>query len=174
MRTCHKVPQVRVILPGQYYDQETGLHYNMVRYYDPTLDRYITSDPMRLRGGMNTYTYVDSNPINYIDPMGLWKWYGNWGGPDWTGGQEGTWNDVDRSKALPPQDAQDVCYQAHDICYGDCRDCSASKSDFRGECFKSCDRELATCLGNLGDDPSNNWRAKRARRYFSNSNPSPD
>lgn len=33
---------------------------------------------------------VQNNPVNYIDPLGLWRWHGNWGGPDWTGGQEGT------------------------------------------------------------------------------------
>jgi len=57
--------------PGQYYDAETGLYYNWNRYYDPETGRYVTSDPIGLQGGMNTYAYVYGNPLIYYDFMGL-------------------------------------------------------------------------------------------------------
>ncbi|WP_336220172.1 RHS repeat-associated core domain-containing protein [Citrobacter amalonaticus] len=59
-------------LPGQWYDEESGLHYNRHRYYDPAKGRYITQDPIGLRGGVNLYSYVP-NPLQYIDPLGLEK-----------------------------------------------------------------------------------------------------
>ncbi|WP_442870764.1 RHS repeat-associated core domain-containing protein, partial [Citrobacter sp. Awk 4] len=55
---------------GQYADSETGLHYNLFRYYDPQVGRFIVQDPIGLNGGWNLYQYAP-NPLGWIDPWGL-------------------------------------------------------------------------------------------------------
>ncbi|HAS1786102.1 TPA: hypothetical protein I4G64_14675 [Enterobacter cloacae] len=55
---------------GQYADGETGLHYNLFRYYDPQVGRFIVQDPIGLNGGWNLYQYAP-NPLGWIDPWGL-------------------------------------------------------------------------------------------------------
>jgi RHS repeat-associated protein len=57
--------------PGQYYDAETGLNYNMARDFDPLTGRYIESDPIGLAGGVNTYAYAYASPLQWSDPSGL-------------------------------------------------------------------------------------------------------
>jgi RHS repeat-associated protein len=56
--------------PGQYYDPESRLHYNLNRYYDPAGARYLTPDPLGLAPAPNPYTYV-ANPLTWCDPLGL-------------------------------------------------------------------------------------------------------
>ncbi|OKP27170.1 hypothetical protein BSQ40_16785 [Serratia fonticola] len=58
---------------GQYEDTESGLYYNLNRYYDPGIGRYLTADPVKLDGGLNSYQHVDGNPVGWVDPLGLFK-----------------------------------------------------------------------------------------------------
>ena len=64
------IAAINLRYPGQYYDQETGFFYNGARYYDPGTGRYVTSDPVGLMGGVNTYAYGMDNPLYYADPSG--------------------------------------------------------------------------------------------------------
>ncbi|EIZ9615453.1 RHS domain-containing protein, partial [Cronobacter sakazakii] len=64
-----QVPQ-NLRFQGQYLDRESGLHYNLFRYYDPVVGRYTQMDPIGLAGGMNTYSYV-GDPLTWVDPLGL-------------------------------------------------------------------------------------------------------
>ncbi|ELY4473952.1 RHS domain-containing protein, partial [Cronobacter sakazakii] len=64
-----QVPQ-NLRFQGQYLDRESGLHYNLFRYYDPVDGRYTQMDPIGLAGGLNTYSYV-GDPLTWVDPWGL-------------------------------------------------------------------------------------------------------
>ncbi|WP_413112311.1 RHS repeat-associated core domain-containing protein [Thaumasiovibrio sp. DFM-14] len=55
---------------GQYCDEESGLHYNLTRYYDPVAGRFIQPDPIGVMGGVNVYQYAP-NPIQWVDPLGM-------------------------------------------------------------------------------------------------------
>jgi RHS repeat-associated protein len=62
--------QMPMRFPGQYADLESGLNYNYFRDYDPSLGRYIQSDPIRLQGGPNVFAYVAQSPLTNTDPSG--------------------------------------------------------------------------------------------------------
>jgi RHS repeat-associated protein len=61
-------------MAGQYYDAESTLFYNWNRYYNPATGRYISSDPIGLEGGINTFLYAAASPVMYIDPEGTFFW----------------------------------------------------------------------------------------------------
>jgi RHS repeat-associated protein len=58
-------------LPGQYFDRETGLHYNYFRDYDPATGSYLEADPLGIGGGLNRYAYANGDPLNNTDALGL-------------------------------------------------------------------------------------------------------
>jgi len=70
-------PEFNQGFPGQYLDRESGLAYNHHRYYDPSIGRYLNSDPIGPLGGLNAYQYAASNPVMYMDVFGL-KPTGTW------------------------------------------------------------------------------------------------
>ena len=59
-------------LQNQYFDEETGLHYNLMRYYEPEVGRFVNQDPILLLGGSNLYSFA-SNTNAWFDPLGLKK-----------------------------------------------------------------------------------------------------
>jgi uncharacterized protein RhaS with RHS repeats len=141
------------------------------RAYNPELGRWISRDPIGEKAGVNLYQDVQNDPINRVDPLGLldFRYYGNWGGPGWTGGQWRAYENLtppDIANLAPPVDAQDHCYMVHDICYSQCRaknGCTASgranKDQMTREnvCETSCDYNLASCLSNL---ERQNWHSR--------------
>ena len=126
---------VRLRMAGQYYDGESGLFYNWNRYYDPKVGRYVTSDPVGLEGGLNTYAYVKANPLRWTDPHGLdiaggWEPGGSIGNADIPYGLPGSAGSICGSGfKFPEFSFRDAC-QKHDDCYGTC---GANKTwcDFR-------------------------------------------
>ncbi|MFY9925901.1 MAG: RHS repeat-associated core domain-containing protein [Opitutaceae bacterium] len=148
---------------GDYVHAASGLNLTLYRAYDPVTARWLSRDPLEnaeMAQGPNLYTYVSNNSINREDPFGLFVYYGNWGGPNWTGGYKKPWNKLtpaEQQDALNnplrgPIDAQDECYKEHDICYGGCKCFS---------CRWKCDSKLLKCLTKLASnhDPNYNYHA---------------
>jgi len=107
------------------YDDETGLLYYRARYHSIETGRFIQEDPIGFAGGnVNLYAYLTNNPINRTDPLGLWVIYGNWGGPDWTGGQTIPYEfltEEQKGKLLAPKDALDAIFKLHDLEFSSAR-----------------------------------------------------
>jgi RHS repeat-associated protein len=113
--------------PGQFYDEESGLHYNYHRYYGTKTGRYLREDPIGLEGGINLYVYAGDNPLNRIDPRGL-KGCGPGSGllekliPDYPAGYDFS-----------------GCCDEHDDCYG-------CEGKAQGRSRRDCDSQFCKCL----------------------------
>jgi RHS repeat-associated protein len=141
--------------PGQYFDSESGLSYNYFRDYDSAIGRYVESDPMGLRGGINTYGYVENRPLIAIDPSGRFPTaiYGQWCGPDWTGGFITEFNKLtaaQRRSVKQPVDAVDAACEKHDKCYAHCREWNRCSPNERVFCFSECDLDLVAATYSRG------------------------
>ncbi len=168
---------------GRELDSETSLYYYRARYYDPASGRFVSEDPIRFHGGLNYYRYVFNHGVNYRDPYGLrcdyyqpfdghygqpvyppsngfpflpngFYYYGNWGGPGWTGGSLIPYENMtpdQRSHLAPPIDEQDVCYMHHDVCYANARCNNAGCNKKINQAEGSCDMDLYYCLKGLGN-----------------------
>lgn len=144
--------QINLRFPGQYYDQETNLHYNWNRYYNPATGRYIISDLVGLQGGKNTYLYALASPLRFTDSRGLDN-VGCDGVPD---------------RYETPCRLE--CCATHDQCF-DINNCSAFSwipglgSPECNQCNKQVKEDLKQCGSNKGDDTNrpNFYCARQSR-----------
>ena len=123
--------------PFQYsareFDSETNLYYYRARYYRPTTGQFISEDPAGFSSdSFNFYDYVSNNPLVFSDPSGLWKFHGNWCGPNWTGGKVEPYipkHDDIPGYYAPGIDYVDIPCSNHDRCYANRRQESLEKPD---------------------------------------------
>ena len=159
---------------GREYDQETGLYYYRARYFDPKAGRFITKDPIGFRGGdVNFYAYVQNNPVNKIDPSGLyetlfgrhyfegadgWPWYGGW---PFTGSLLPGYSSQDNICSYPVEilnknSCTKKCCKSHDDCYTRFG-CNVSSIlcnvlNLSGAC-QMCNQQAAYCImRNMGEN----------------------
>lgn len=156
--------QYNLRLPGQYFDSELAMNYNLNRYYDPKIGRYFKSDPIGLKGGINLYSYTENDPINKADPLGL---------------------DSPGCDSIPDsweEPCIQECCAKHDECY-DRNNCSSDTWNgcSKGQhwmdwvkCFK-CNHNVKNCflkcwfsIGVWTDDPNQkNYYCKSLHKYIS-------
>jgi len=129
-----------------------------------------------VRGGLNVYSYA-VQPTTTIDPKGLegFKYYGNWCGPNWTGGRWHPYTqNSDSNYYKPPTDIVDKACMNHDTCYYYCRkDFPCSMTD-RGACMTACDRSLAEASEGAKLPSGMSWVGKQGLELWMKYNGLPD
>ena len=158
----------RFLFTGREWLSQFGLYDYRNRTYSAAFGRFVEKDPIGFRAGdLNLYRYVGNNPVSLIDPWGLFSWYGNWGGPDWTNGTD-TWGEDDNFPRpgdlgyRPPINARDQEYYFHDTCLRECARIHCPSD--RQKCRKQCDLDLADGLEALGGRFGNTWPEERIFR----------
>lgn len=152
---------VNLRFPGQYYDEESGDHYNYFRDYDPSTGRYLQSDPIGLDGGLNTYLYANANPIRYVDPTG-------------ESALGGVLTGLGADLATPePTDAawpKWVGWGASIAGAAIYDMCTESDEEREKRCEENLERDLETCraLGKRGGKAAYRVREQQARLRYSN------
>lgn len=133
------------------FDAETNLYFYRARYYDPSIGRFTREDPLRFGAGdPNFYSYVSQNPVTFTDPLGRSRIYGNWCGPNWTGGLKESFNPAHVKDYKRPIDSVDEGCMHHDICYFNCRGSHPCNPDARADCFRTCDNLLTAEIPTKG------------------------
>ncbi len=147
--------------PGQYYDSESGLHYNYFRDYEPQTGRYVQSDPIGLAGGINLYAYGYANPLFYRDPFGLWGLNprtASWLAchiMDAADDVANSWKDYRRRQCEENRNQQrskinESCESNEEQCHDSTRYQTARTGGFNQDCYLDCLRDFdAQCMERL-------------------------
>jgi RHS repeat-associated protein len=132
-----------------------NLYFYRARYYNPSIGRFISEDPIQLKGGINFYSYAVGSPMMYRDPSGKSIWWGWWCGPNWTGGHLAPYDpSLDTNGYYrDPIDAADSVCRDHDKCYASCRQTFPCQIGMRQDCMRNCDAQLIYNMPSTGVGP---------------------
>jgi RHS repeat-associated protein len=106
------------------YLPDAKLYLYAYRVYDPQAGRWTQRDPIDYQDSLNLYQFCGNNPVNVLDVDGRIEFYGNWGGPDWTGGQTRPYESLtpgQQAVLIAPIDSMDDLFQTHDLAYSAAR-----------------------------------------------------